>query len=305
MKFSYFDGFYENIAQKCEVEDWVEFVTIMRAMSNVEGYKPAMGEFKKKQPLISPAIYGDDIHRSNDAVIGWDMIMLDIDDGIDSLELIKQHFKAFNYIIYSTANCTKEKLKIRVCVPLDKLAPKDKLHGIWWALNEWCSGILDAQTKDRSRMHYIPARYTNKGDAYTHTFDVNVGIDLDWNALITRYKAPLEKDKFKVSNPLRDLKRKVYLGAKSKPSTNISDRNNPFVYQNMIDSYRLTPVGSHHSSIYKFMVQCCYNAKKIDYPISVDELADMAKQVDDIDGGYYDEKKLLGNAVDALNYTCI
>lgn len=305
MKFSWFSGFYENVAQKCEAKDWGEFVTIMKAMSDVEGYKPAMGDYQRKQPLVSPAIYGDETKRLNDNVIGWDFIMLDIDDGIDSLDLVKEHFKAFNYIIYSTANCTKEKLKIRVCVPLHKNAPKDKLHGLWWALNEWCSGILDAQTKDRSRMHYIPAKYTNKGEEYTHMFDVNVGIDLNWEQLTKRYVAPLEKDKFKVVNPLRDLKRKVYLGAKASPSTNIQDRNCPFVYQQMIDEYRLTPAGGHHGAIYKFMVKMCYNAKKIDYPISTDELADMAKQVDDIDGGFYDEKKLLGNAVDALNYTCV
>jgi len=305
MRFSYFNGFYSNTAQKCEVVDWDEFVTIMRAMSNVEGYKPAMGEYKREQPLISPAIYEENIHRTNEAVVGWDMIMLDIDDGIDSLERIKQHFKPFNYIIYSTANCTLAKLKIRVCIPLNQHAPKKELHGLWYALNLWCSGILDAQTKDKSRMHYIPAMYINKGSDYNHTFIVNDGIDLDWSGLMAKYPAPPEKDKFKVVNPLRDLKRKVYLGAKAKPTINIADKNCPFVYQNMIDDYRLTPAGGHHGAIYKFMVMCCYNAAKIDYPISTDELVDMAEQLDAIDGGFYDQKKLYGNAVDALNYTCV
>ncbi len=305
MQFSWFDGFYSNTAQKCEVNGWNEFVSTMQAMSTVSGYKPSMGDYERTQPLISPAIYGDNTKRINDNVVGWDMVMMDIDDGIDNLERVVSHFNAFEYIIYSTANCTREKLKIRVCIPLNKNAPKKSLHGIWFALNEWCSGILDKQTKDKSRMHYIPAMYTNKGSDYNHIFLVNKGITLDWEALCSKFPAPPEKDKFKVVNPLRDLKRKVFLSNNTQPSTNIQDANCPFVYQKMIDEYRLTPAGGHHGAIYKFMVKMCYNAQKINYAISVDELADMAKQVDDLDGGFYDEKKLLGNAVDALNYTCV
>ena len=311
LRFSWFSGFYENKATNVHTKDWDEFVTMLRALSNVKGYKPAFGELEKKFPLIYPAIYaektenGKENHRLNANVIGWDLIMVDIDDHVDDLQQIRDKFKPFNYIIYSSANCTKEKLTLRVCVPLMATAPKDQLHGIWWALDKWCDSILDTQTKDKSRMMYQPSQYTNKGEDYLHIFETNSGIDMDWKALCKKYPAPPEREKFKIVNPLRDLKRKVYLGSKKRPSFDIMNRDCPFVYPSMIDEYRLTPSGSHHGAIYKFMVVCCYNAAKINYPISVDELADMAKQVDDLDGSFYDNKKMLGSAVDALAYTCI
>lgn len=305
MRFSYFDHFYDNVVQKCATKNWDEFVSIMGAMSKVDGYKPVVGEFDKKQPLISSAVYGDECKRANKNVIGWESLILDIDDGLDVLERIQNHFKLFNYIIYSTANCTKEHLKIRVVIPLDKFAPVDKVHSIWYAANKWCSGIIDEQTKDKARLHYVPARYTNKGESYNHIFITNKGLNLNWEGLCAKWPAPPESEKFKIENPNRDLKRKLYLDNKASPIFDITHGDCPFVYPKMIDDYRMTPAGGHHTAIYRFMVLCCYQAAKFDYPLSVEELADMGKQLDDLDGGYYPESKMYNNARDALIYTCL
>ncbi len=303
MRFSWYAHFFSNTPINCEEESWEDFVEILRVLSEKEGYKPDAGDYENKFPLISSAIFGDVLERANSNVIGWDMVMLDIDDGVKTLDEILAKFTPFKYVIYSSANCTHQKLKIRICIPLHKFAPKEALHGIWWALNEWCDGVVDKQTKDKSRMHYQPARYTNKGTNYRHIFMTNPnGIELNWETLCQKFPAPPEKDKFKIKNPLRNLKRKVYLANKATPNFDINSKDCPFVYEQMIEKYRLTPAGGHHNAIYVFGLQCAYNAQKIDYPITVDELADLMKQVDEIDGGFYDEKKLLGNAVDILNY---
>ncbi|AGG58204.1 hypothetical protein VPDG_00043 [Vibrio phage henriette 12B8] len=304
MEFSYFNYFYDNKPKRCDVIDWGEFADHMRAVSEVEGFKPPAGDFESKSSgLISPAIYAEDgVGRSNDNVVGWDMVCMDIDDGVKDINQVLNHFKQFKYIVYSSPNCTKHKLKLRVCIPLDKRAGKNVLKQIWFAMNEWCGGIIDQQTKDYSRLFYLPARYRNRGAEYTHFFLENDGITLDWETLISRYPSPPEKDLFKIKDPLLGLKRKIFQNAKGIPSMNITDPNCPFVKSWMREKYALTPLGSHHRAIYIFMLQCCHNAEAIEYPLSHEELVDMGRQLDDLDGGYYDDKKLQDSAKDALEF---
>jgi hypothetical protein len=276
----------------------------MRSLSGIEGYKPSAGEYDKKQGLISSAIYEEDgMKRCNDNVSAWDFILLDIDKGLDDAGKIAQKLNAFEYLIYSSANCTKEHLKIRVCIPLHKRAPKEYLKQIWFAANEWCEDLVDTQTSDMSRMHYIPAQYTNRGDKYYHIFRVNHGIALDWEKLIAKFPMPPESDKYRIKNPLRDLKQKLFKNNHGVPDMDITSGNCPFVDKWMMDEYRLTPAGGHHKAIYIFMLKICAKAEKIGYPLSIEDLADMAKQMDIIDGDFYDMKKLLDSAKDALEFS--
>lgn len=305
LEFSYFDHFYSNVPNLCKSDDWASFVNNMKAISEVSGFKPPAGDFESKSSgLISPAIYSaDGQKRNNDNVIGWDIVCMDIDDGVNDLSQVTKHFAPFEYIIYSSPNCTRNKLKLRVVIPLNKRAPKDKLKQIWFAMNEWCGGIIDAQTKDYSRLFYVPARYTNRGNDYLHIFLTNNGITLDWETLIERYPSPPEENLFKIKDPLIGLKRKIFQDAKGIPEMNIISDDCPFVTRYMRERYALTPVGGHHKAIYVFMLQCCWNAEKIDYPLSLGELVDMARQLDDMDGGFYDDKKLTDSAKDALEFT--
>lgn len=307
MRFSFVQNYFDNRPMRCECSDWNEFVERMRWLSEQTGYKP---DPRKKEydvassPLISPAIYPEEnMSRANDNVCGWDIVMMDIDSGVDDIEIVKNHFKHFKYIIYSSPTCTAEKLKLRIVLPLNKTAPKERLSQIWNANEMWCSKLVDPSTKDCSRGYYVPARYTNKGAAYTHFFLVNDGIDLDWEELIRRYPSKPDADRFKVDNPLKKIKQKIYANNHGTPSLIITDDGCPFVYQNMIDDYRLTPAGGHHRAIYIFMVKVCYNAEKIGYPLTHEELVDMAQQLDNIDGGFYDLKKLQNSAKDAMEFT--
>ena len=193
-------------------------------------------------------------------------------------------------------------MKLRIVIPLDKRAPKERLKDVWYAYEQWCHEYVDASTKDASRIYYVPAQYSNQGDRYRHFFLENKGAFLDWEAMCAKYPRPPEAERFKKNNPLRDLKRKIFTSNNDTPTMIITDPNCPFVYPKMIEDYRLTPMGGHHRAIYLFMVKICYNAEKIGYPISIEEVADMGKQVDDIDGGWYDMKKMLGSAADAMEF---
>ena len=303
MEFSYFNRFHSNEPNLCTANGWEGFIKDMRIASEVEGYKPAASDYTAPSSgLISPAIYGNDTDkRKNDNVIGWDIICMDIDTGVDELDVIIGHFSKFTNLIYSSPNCTHEKLKLRVILPLDKRAPKEYLKNIWHACEQWCNGIVDVQTKDISRLYYVPARYTNRGEKYRHFFLTNDGMSVNWEQLIKRYPYKVV-EKFNQKNPLQSLKRSLYVQNHGTPSLNIHDKTSGLVYQNMIDDYKLTPAGSHHKAIYLFMVKVCYNAQKIGYPIVQSDLVYMARQLDDEDGGYYDDKKLNDSAGDALTY---
>jgi hypothetical protein len=303
MRFSWFSGFYSNKPQQCDLPNWKSFVKVMRDISEVKGKKPE-SKSDKEQGLISSAIYKSESNRANENVLGWEMVLLDIDDGVQSLTEIQNHFSGYNSIIYSSPSCTHDKLKLRVCMPLSEFADSSVVSQIWHGCNIWCDGIVDAQTKDKSRLYYVPARYTNKSD-YRHIFIVNKGKDLDWKDLIQKYPSPKESDRFKEVNKLSGLKRKIYLKTNKQPTLDIQSKDCPFVYKKMIEDYLLTPAGQHHKAIYRFMVLCCYNAQKIDYPLSIDELVQMGSELDSMDGGYYPEKKLYDSAKDAISYTGI
>ncbi len=310
--FSWFNNFFDSVPKRCTAPSWEDFVRIMFELSEVTRYKPKADEFiDDAAPLISSAYYPKDgdpddesTHRSNENMLGWpSFILLDIDDGAKSLEEVREKFKPLTTLMYSSPSNTKEKLKMRVIIKLDSPVPKKHCVQVWHALSQWTDGWVDKQTKDQSRIQYVCGRYTNKGDDYVHFIEHNYGVDLNWKNLITMYPSSPEVERFKKENAMKSLKQAIYKNNHDMPSFDITDPNCPFVYRSMIDDYMLTPSGGHHAAIYKFMIRICYRAEKIGYPLSIEDLVDMAQQLDAIDGGWYDEKKLRNSARDAIEYT--
>lgn len=307
IRFSFFNHGFDNVPQMCQEPDWASFVDKMKALSEVTAYKPIMGEFDKQETLISSGIYNDPTAtRSNKTVDAWDMVILDIDKGIKSFGEVKRRLEPFKYLIYSTANCTDEYLKIRVVIPLHTTAPAKVLHQLWNACDEWMFGLVDPQTKDMSRMHYRCGRYTNKGMEYNHIFEYQLdGLDLDWEMILKRFPSPPPEERFKIVDPLSSLKRAVYNNANGSPNFDIMCPESIFVNRYMREKYALTPMGAHHKALYVFALQCCANAAKNNYPLSHSELVDMLQQLDELDGGFYDLNKLSNTAKDALEYSCM
>jgi len=301
MKFSFFNSNFSNTPQQAEMS-WNNFIKTMKTISQVKGHKPAKGEYSE-QGMISSAIYAPNTKRANENVLGWDIVMLDIDSGI-SLDDINKIKLNYNCLIYSSPSCTKDHIKIRVIFELHKFASKEVLSQLWYAINEKLGNVVDKQTKDKSRLMYIPAMYDNK-DNYYHIFMSSDGEKLNWEELISEFPSPAEEQKYQQKNKLSGLKRKIYLKTKKIPCFNIQAKKCPFCYDRMIEEYQLTLAGEHHLALYKFMVKVCYNAKRINYPLSIDELVQMARQLDDLDGSFYNDKKLYDSAHDAIEYVGI
>ena len=137
-------------------------------------------EDKKSAPLISPATYKENTTRANNNVIGWaGWCAVDVDehvfDGNLEQELLDRYGK-WNHVVYSTASSTQEHPKFRIVFPLTIHVPKEKIKHFWFALNKELGDIGDPQTKDLSRMYYVPGKYEG---AYNFIFNNFSGEDMN------------------------------------------------------------------------------------------------------------------------------
>ena len=159
-----FDSIYDNKTNKrMDYNSFDEFEQVLYKLSESTKYPT-----KKDAPLISPATYIPDTTRGNDNVTGWGMwCALDIDDFKGDIEQIKETYGQYKFVCYSTASSTQEQPKFRLVFPLNKEVDKEKIKHFWFALNKEVGDVADAQTKDLSRMYYVPAKYK---DAFNFIF---------------------------------------------------------------------------------------------------------------------------------------
>ena len=170
-----FKSIFDNKTQKRM--DFTSYTQFERLLFDLAQQKR---EDKKSAPLISPATYVEDTTRANDNVLGWaGWCAVDVDehvfDGDLEKELIDRYGK-WNHIVYSTASSTQEHPKFRIVFPLSIHVPAEKIKHFWFALNKELGDIGDPQTKDLSRMYYVPGKY--KG-AYNFIFNNFCGVDMN------------------------------------------------------------------------------------------------------------------------------
>ena len=164
-----FKSIFDNKTHRKMDFNYLEtFEKLLYDLSKQPGYKPKKGEYKDGSPLITPASFEKDTTRANKNVIKWNRwAALDVDEYDGTFEETIEKFKKNYFICYSSASSTKEKPKFRVILPLTESVPADKIRHFWYALNHEFGSVGDAQTKDLSRMYYVPAQYPN---AYNFIF---------------------------------------------------------------------------------------------------------------------------------------
>ena len=120
---------------------------------------------KKDAPLMSPAQYKPDTTRANANVTEWsNWCAVDVDDFKyegDLYDNLRTRFGNYMFVCYSTASSTQSFPKFRLVFPLTKNVPAEKIRHFWFALQTELGDLGDKQTKDLSRMYYIPAKYDN------------------------------------------------------------------------------------------------------------------------------------------------
>jgi hypothetical protein len=293
-----FDNIYDNKTNKrMDYNSFDEFEAILYKLSESEKYPT-----KKDAPLLSPAIYKPDTTRANDNVTGWGGFgILDIDDYQGDLKDIESKYDKYRYVCYSTASSTVENPKFRLVFPLTQHIDKDDIKHFWYALNKEIGDIADAQTKDLSRMYYVPAKYKNSFNfIFSHNGDIMNPSDL-------MEKYPYVKPNQTMFDRFPEAIQKALLERKRNELNNTnfswtSYRDCPFVNKKQIDEYKTITDTGWYAKMYQIMLTTAGNAMSKGYPITPKEIEYICRDLDTDTGGWYLKRDLEKEAARAIEF---
>ena len=280
-----------------DYESFDEFENILYRLSESTKYPT-----KKDAPLISPAVYIPDTTRANDNVLAWGGFgILDIDDYEGRMEDIEEKYSQYRYVCYSTASSTVENPKFRLVFPLTQSVGKDDIKHFWFALNKEIGDIADAQTKDLSRMYYIPAKYK---DSFNFIFSHDGEV---MNPMSLMAKHPYVKpnqtmfDRFPpaIQEALLERKRNQL---NNKNFTWTSYRDCPFVNQRQIEDYKGITGTGWYAKMYEIMLTTAGNAMSKGYPITSKEIEYLCRDLDNDTGNWYSKRDFEKEAERAIDF---
>lgn len=309
-----FDNLWDNdTSNRVNFNSFNEFEKAIFHLSTIDGYKPKKGENvrKRSSPLISPAIYSETT-RKNINVIEWaGWAALDIDNAVIDGSIQDAMFAAYSvkFICHSTSSSSIEHPKFRLIFPLSRHVTKEEIPHFWYALNLESGNAGDKQTKDLSRMFYVPAKYPK---AYNFIFTNDSSEYMDVDALLLKHpysepvgtsfmdRLPEAMQKAIIANRVSKLNQH---GNTSYTWTSYNDC--PFVNHRLIDEYKAishTDGAGRYSMIYKILSSIAFSAIKKGYPITEYELSDLVKQLDRETSNRYQKRPLLLEAGRAIEY---
>lgn len=262
---------------------------------------------KKDAELMSPAIYKPDTTRSNDNVTAWGgWCAVDVDDYEGTFEnlnkWVEEKVNGYYYICYSTASSTKKQPKFRLVFPLTRHIQRDEIKHFWFALNKELGEVGDIQTKDLSRMYYVPGYYKNafnfigtgKGN-YIDPADIMAKheyVESSGNTMFDKLpkkmqEAMMEHMKNKLTNT--EVKWTGY-------------KDCPYFPKQLEQDYRTISGSGWYHKMYQIMVALAGNAIKNNYPITAKEIAYLCRELDIDTGNWYAKRPLDKEAERALEY---
>lgn len=303
---TYFDSIKDNTTNKRQdFDSFDEYEAFLYSLSKRPAYKPSKDEAitPKCSPLITPAVYPKNAKRRNVNVEKWaGWAALDVDTYEGGPETALKSFESYRFVCYSTASSTKEHPKFRVVFPLAADVQAEKIKHFWYALNVEMKSLGDPQTKDLSRMYYIPGQYPG---AYNFIFSNASGEVMKPAELMQKhaYITP-EKD------PLADLPealQKTILEYRQNMLTNTSKswtsyRDCPYMPQKQVAEYRSLMGAGWYTKLYAIMCGIASLAIKDKYPITATEIESLIRELDAETGGWYRKRPINTEAQRAINF---
>ena len=303
---------YDNQTHRqMDLESWDMFERMLHGLSQQPGQKGG----KDTSPLISPSVYNTGDTRSNLNVTKWGgWTAIDVDEfvfhnssggvaiGDDLQRAITEKVGDYYFVCYSTASSTIEHPKFRLVFPLQCDVNRDDITHFWHAINSEIDGLADKQTKDLSRMFYVPAQYPN---AYNFFFN-NAGPIMDPDMIMEKWSySPPTGSSFLDRLPEAVRSQMVEYRKAQMSNTDIrwtTYRDCPFWPKALERQYTSISGTGWYSAMYKIMVATAFNAVERNYPITAREVAEMCKQFDLDNGGWYDKRPLDVEADRAIEY---
>lgn len=297
-----FNSIFDNKTEKrMDFSDWVQFENLLYDLSLIKR------KGKKDAQLISPATYQSNTTRANANVINWaSWAAVDVDDHVFEGDLERELFSRYGnyyYVCYSTASSTDSHPKFRLIFPLKAPVKASNIKKFWYALNTELGSIGDRQTKDLSRMYYIPATYDN---ANNFIFSNQTGVWIDPDALIDKHPLQEKKGSTFFDRLPEEMQKTIIQHRKDQMENRTinwtSYQDCPFVNKNLITEYKaITGTGWYHL-MYRIMVSIAGNAVKREYPITVHEIVQLCKELDMETGNWYDNRPLDKEAERAIEF---
>jgi len=291
------------------LESFDEFEKLLYGLSKKPGYKPKKGERpgQNASVLITPATFHAGTTRANKNVIGWGgWAAIDVDDySTGGFEDAVQTFNTFRYVCYSSASSKREHPKFRMVLPLTEHVPANKIRHFWYALNKEFKSLADPQTKDLSRMYYVPAQYP---DAYNFIFSHRDAVILNPIELMSKHPYVEKVNTGILANLPEHVQKSIekyqksQLTNKHKYSWN-SYRNCPFIKRHLINEYRMISSTGWYNKMYQIMVSIAASAIRKGYPITAQEIANLCRELDRDTGSWYKNREMETEAARAITFT--
>lgn len=322
MKYSLtaFESIFDNKTHRqIHHDNWESFEAMLYKMASVPGYKLKKGERKapkglKASPLITPAVYEQGKTRANDNVIEWaGWAAVDVDDHKFEGNLkdeLHAKYGHYYYICYSTSSSTSDMPKFRLVFPLTSAVKQSSIKHFWYALNKELGSIGDQQTKDLSRMYYVPAVYPGANNfIFTNTGDfINPNVLMDKHPYISNQSTVatfMDRLPLEVQRKVLSHREELLKGKANYDFEWTSYRDCPFVNKKLINDYSSiahSDGSGRYSMIYKIMTSIACNAIKSRYPITSNQIAELIRQLDMDTSRRYQKRPLQVEAERALEY---
>ena len=301
IKGTLFTGVYDNKTDKViELPSFEHFENALYKMSE----KPR--DKKEDSELMSPATYIPNTTRANDNVLNWaGWCAVDVDDAniaVDLKDYVATKVGDNYCICYSTASSTEMFPKFRLVFPLTEYVQREKIKHFWYALNKELGEVGDIQTKDLSRMYYLPAKYKDKYNfIFTHT-----GSYMDPNVIMSKHEY-VEKSGNTMFDKLPKAMQDAMMEHMKNKLTNTqvkwtSYKDCPFFPKQLEEQYRTISGSGWYHKMYQIMVALAGNAIKNNYPITATEIAYLCRELDIDTGNWYEKRPLDKEAERALEY---
>ena len=296
-----FNNIFDNKTDKrIDLKDFDAFERVLYDLSKMPR------KDKKSAELMSPAIYMDNTTRKNDNVTMWSSwCAVDVDDYKFEGDLhgnLRTRFGNYKFVCYSTASSTQSLPKFRIVFPLTKTVPAEKIRHFWFALQTTLGDLGDKQTKDLSRMYYIPAKYDN---AFNFIFS-NSGDYIDPDMVMNKHPYREKSGNNFFDRLPQDMQKEIIEHRKSKlDNINInwtSYKNCPFFPKQLEKEYRMISNTGWYHKMYQIMVATAGNAVKRKYPITAQEITVLCRELDAETGNWYKNRPLEKEADRALEY---
>ena len=296
-----FKNLYDNTTDKgLSFDDFDKFEAFLYEIQELP-YKQ-----KKDATLMTPATFIKGTTRANKNVIEWaGWAAVDCDDHISDGNLqeeLAQLYGRYRYICYSTASSTELKPKFRLIFPLQYHVPQEKIKHFWYALNQELGDIGDAQTKDLSRMYYVPGTYTGS-ESFIFS---NFGEIMDPQLIMSQHKYVVNTGNTFLDNLPEHMREQVIKHRKEQmTNTNVhwtGYLDCPFINKQLIAEYATISETGWYAKMYAIMVSTAVRALRQKYPITGAEIAELCRQIDMANGNWYNNRPLEREAAGAIQF---